>query len=130
MQSSLVSKFTRRVAFGVPGDQALPADPVAWASDQVTGLPPIDVLEPDGKRRQDLPTDMRLLWSMDEVMHAFEAHRQVEQASFQNSKSQSKAQFQAERHRTVVVPFDRPGDDPRAFCNANTLAELHALEKP
>jgi len=33
-------------------------------------------------------------------------------------------------HRTVVVPFDRPGDDPRAFCNANTLAELHALEKP
>ena len=33
-------------------------------------------------------------------------------------------------HRTVAVPFDRPGDDPRAFCNANTLAELHALEKP
>lgn len=34
-----------------------------------------------------------------------------------------------EQHRTVTVPFDRPGDDPRAFCNANTLAELHALEK-
>lgn len=31
-------------------------------------------------------------------------------------------------HRTVLVPFDRPGDDPRAFCNTNTLAELHALE--
>jgi len=27
-----------------------------------------------------------------------------------------------------VVTFDQPGDDPRAFCNANTLAELHALE--
>jgi len=33
------------------------------------------------------------------------------------------------RHRTVVVPFDGPGDDARAFFNANTLAELHALEK-
>lgn len=31
-------------------------------------------------------------------------------------------------HRTVIVPFDRPGDDSRAFFNANTLAELHALE--
>ncbi|MDO9290913.1 MAG: molybdenum cofactor guanylyltransferase MobA [Hydrogenophaga sp.] len=33
-----------------------------------------------------------------------------------------------DQHRTVVVTFDQPGDDPRAFCNANTLAELHALE--
>lgn len=31
-------------------------------------------------------------------------------------------------HHTVVVPFDRPGDDPRAFFNANTLAELRSLE--
>jgi molybdopterin-guanine dinucleotide biosynthesis protein A len=32
------------------------------------------------------------------------------------------------QHRTVHVPFDRPGDAPDAFFNANTLAELHALE--
>jgi len=32
------------------------------------------------------------------------------------------------RHRTVIVPFDRPGDAPDAFVNANTLAELHALQ--
>ncbi|MDM0103386.1 molybdenum cofactor guanylyltransferase MobA [Variovorax sp. J22R24] len=32
------------------------------------------------------------------------------------------------QHRTVLVPFDRPGDAPDAFFNANTLAELHALE--
>ncbi|MDP2065617.1 MAG: molybdenum cofactor guanylyltransferase MobA [Burkholderiaceae bacterium] len=31
------------------------------------------------------------------------------------------------QHKTVAVPFDRP-DDARAFFNANTLAELHALE--
>jgi molybdopterin-guanine dinucleotide biosynthesis protein A len=33
------------------------------------------------------------------------------------------------QHRTVVVPFDQPGDDPAAFFNANTLAELHRLEQ-
>ncbi len=32
-------------------------------------------------------------------------------------------------HRCVIVPFDQPGDDPKAFFNANTLAELQALER-
>ena len=32
------------------------------------------------------------------------------------------------QHRTVIVPFDQPGDDLHAFSNANTLAELHQLE--
>src|SRR4051812_16880942 len=34
------------------------------------------------------------------------------------------------QHKTVLVPFDREGDDPAAFFNANTLAELHQLEQP
>ncbi len=33
------------------------------------------------------------------------------------------------QHKTVVVTFDSPADDPRAFFNANTLAELHQLER-
>jgi molybdopterin-guanine dinucleotide biosynthesis protein A len=33
------------------------------------------------------------------------------------------------KHKTVLVPFDREGDDPSAFFNANTLAELHRLEQ-
>jgi molybdopterin-guanine dinucleotide biosynthesis protein A len=33
------------------------------------------------------------------------------------------------QHRTVLVPFDREGDDPSAFFNANTLAELHRLDQ-
>jgi molybdenum cofactor guanylyltransferase len=33
------------------------------------------------------------------------------------------------QHRTVLVPFDRAGDDVAAFANANTLAELHRLEQ-
>lgn len=32
------------------------------------------------------------------------------------------------QHRSVRVPFDHPGDSADAFLNANTLAELHALE--
>ena len=32
------------------------------------------------------------------------------------------------QHRCAIVPFDQLGDDPQAFFNANTLAELHALE--
>lgn len=31
------------------------------------------------------------------------------------------------RHRCVRVPFDQPGDDARAFFNANTLDELRQL---
>lgn len=32
------------------------------------------------------------------------------------------------QHKTAIVAFDRPADDPRAFFNANTLEELHRLE--
>lgn len=33
------------------------------------------------------------------------------------------------QHANVIVPFDTPVSDPRAFFNANTLEELHRLEK-
>ena len=33
------------------------------------------------------------------------------------------------QHKTVLVAFDAAGDDPAAFFNANTLAELHRLEQ-
>ena len=33
-------------------------------------------------------------------------------------------------HKTVLVPFNLPDDDPQAFCNANTLGELRKLETP
>ncbi len=32
------------------------------------------------------------------------------------------------QHKTVLVPFNLPGDDVRAFCNANSLEELRQLE--
>lgn len=33
------------------------------------------------------------------------------------------------QHSTALVPFDTPADDPLAFANANTLAELKQLEQ-
>ena len=33
-------------------------------------------------------------------------------------------------HRTIHVDFNRTGDDPKAFLNANTLLELQAMERP
>lgn len=41
-----------------------------------------------------------------------------------------KVEAWAARHTTAVVPFDGPGDDARAFFNANTLDELRRLEQP
>ena len=32
------------------------------------------------------------------------------------------------QHKVALVPFNLPGDDAKAFFNANTLAELHQLE--
>lgn len=32
------------------------------------------------------------------------------------------------QHHCAIVPFDLPGDNPHAFSNANTLAELQQLE--
>jgi molybdopterin-guanine dinucleotide biosynthesis protein A len=34
------------------------------------------------------------------------------------------------RHHCIAVPFNVPGDDPRAFANINTLDQLHALQPP
>ncbi len=33
------------------------------------------------------------------------------------------------QHKVALVPFDLPTDDPRAFFNANTLAELQSLQR-
>lgn len=42
----------------------------------------------------------------------------------------SKVRAWAQQQHCTVVPFDRPGDAPGAFANANTLNELQALQSP
>jgi molybdopterin-guanine dinucleotide biosynthesis protein A len=51
--------------------------------------------------------------------------------SLQEFTNSGKRQVQAwtAQHKTTLVPFNLPGDHPQAFFNANTLAELHQLER-
>ena len=51
------------------------------------------------------------------------------QASLQEflASGQRKIDRWTAQHRTVLVPFDRAQDDPTAFANINTLAELNSL---
>jgi len=107
MKTSLVSKFTRRVAFGVAGDLELPADPVGWALAQLSAVPPIDILEADGSRRQDLPPDMRLLWKMDDVMRALAQHQRAETTSFEQAKQLSPEDYEDFRDKTIAAPYWR-----------------------
>lgn len=44
------------------------------------------------------------------------------------SEGGRKTRLWAERHRLALVPFDRSGDDPGAFANVNTLADLRMLD--
>jgi len=45
------------------------------------------------------------------------------------ASGQRQVQAWTAQHNTTLVPFDLPGDHPQAFFNANTLAELHQLER-
>jgi molybdopterin-guanine dinucleotide biosynthesis protein A len=42
---------------------------------------------------------------------------------------QRQVQAWTAHHKTTLVPFNQPGDHPQAFFNANTMAELHQLER-
>ncbi|HEY8908492.1 MAG TPA: molybdenum cofactor guanylyltransferase MobA [Rhodoferax sp.] len=41
-----------------------------------------------------------------------------------------KVQDWCDLHATALARFDQPADHPQAFCNVNTLSELHQLENP
>jgi uncharacterized protein (DUF1800 family) len=100
----LISKYMRRVAFGCPPQQALPADPVAWAQTQVAAEPPIDIVEADGSRRADLPPDITLRWDMNDIMLAWQAHSDAEDASFARAKGVPAQQFQR-LHQETMHPY-------------------------
>ena len=100
-----VHRFTRRVAFGLPQTLELPKDPLAWAKGQLLRPHAMDILEQDGTPRTDLPEWVKLLWRMDDVMHAFEKHRLLVRESFEKGGRLSKAAYQAERRRDVSIPY-------------------------
>lgn len=104
---TFVSKFTRRIAFGRAGDQALPADPIGWAVEQLAQDPAIDILERDGSRRADLPADMVLHTDINKVMHAFATHQRLEKESFEKAKTLSPSEHEDYRERTIGTPYGR-----------------------
>jgi hypothetical protein len=108
-ESYLQHKFLRRFAFGLSPGQATPADPLGWARAQVqlAKAPPIDILERDGTRRRDLPDWVKLLWTMDEVMQAFQAHQEAERRSFEMGKTMSRRDYEAMRERDIGIPYWR-----------------------
>lgn len=63
-------KFTRRMAFGLL-PEAMPADPVAWANAQLNTVPTIDILDGKGQLYKGLPSDIKLLRTIPEVMAAY-----------------------------------------------------------
>lgn len=99
-QPQHVSRYCRRVAFGCSPSQPLPSDPVAWAQAQVEHVPPIDLMERDGSRTPGAD-QLRLLWTMDEVMTAFHRHQETERASFARAKEMGNREFEQWRRREL-----------------------------
>lgn len=98
-------RFYRRVAFGRPVGTPLPSDPLAWAKTQLNAVPPIDILEPDGTRRADLPAAVQLRWEMDEVMHAFEQHRQLDRSTREQARHLSTTEYRSLRQQQIRLPY-------------------------
>lgn len=99
-QLQKVSRFCRRVAFGCTPTQALPHDPVAWATAQLEQVPPIDLMARDGRRAPGTET-LRLLSSMDDVMTAFHQHQERDRASFAKSKEMGNREYEQWRRREM-----------------------------
>lgn len=74
-----------------------------------------NALEEDGQWHAQ-PVFCLMRSTLRESLHAFTSH------------GGRKIDAWTGRHHTVMVPFDAPGDDPMAFFNANTLAQLQQLD--
>jgi len=74
-----------------------------------------NALEDDGQWHAQ-PVFCLMRSTLRESLHAF------------TSQGGRKIDTWTSQHHTVMVPFDAPGDDPMAFFNANTLAQLQQLE--
>jgi uncharacterized protein (DUF1800 family) len=98
-------RFARRVAFGGRLGAPIPGDPLAWAARQMERAPLIDLLSPDGARPQDLPADLALRWSMDEVMRAHAEQQQLVLDLRRRGRSMSPTELAAERRRLVSLPY-------------------------
>ena len=105
--NAALHQFSRRVAFGFRPGQALPADPLAWAVPQVRQLPPIGVFGPDGQVRSDLPTGMKLVSGMDELMRRYQESSDVDDELRVQSTRMATADYERLRQERLSLPFHR-----------------------
>ena len=100
-------RFTRKIAFGWPNGHPLPQDVLGWALSQFNSVPTIDILEPDGSRRKDLPESVRLVWGMEDTMAAYDAIESAEDNVNKLAKNLSKEEFQRAQQEMLHIPFKR-----------------------
>lgn len=102
-----VHRFLRKIAFDWPLHKPLPSDPLDWALGQFDAVPPIDIFEANGSRRQDLPPSLVLVSGMDATMAAYDAAYAAEDAVNALSKSLSKEEFTQRQESEFRIPYQR-----------------------
>lgn len=97
-------KFTRRMAFGLL-PEAMPADPVAWANAQLNTVPTIDILDGKGQLYKGLPSDIKLLRTIPEVMAAYRNNWNVVDQMFALPPDITQGQRRAFARKNIHFPY-------------------------
>lgn len=107
MDAPDTARFLRKVAFGWPQGQPLPANPLEWAQSQLLTVPPIGILEPDGQLRRDLPSHIRLVQGMEDTMAAYDEINRVEEEMNRLAKTLGPEEYVRRRRDELQIPFTR-----------------------
>lgn len=102
-----LQRYARRVGVGLAPSERIDGDPVGWAAAQLRSVPPIGILEPDGRERADLPEGLRLRGSGDELMHDWQRHMDTVAQVRARSASLGEAAFRREFTERVGIPYFR-----------------------
>ena len=100
-------RYARRVGFGLTPGEHPGDDPVGWAAAQLRSVPPIGIVEPDGRPRADLPEGLRLRGSGDELMHAWQRVIDTVAEVRARSAGLGEAAFRREQAERVFIPYQR-----------------------
>ncbi len=106
MNSYETARFARQVGFGLAPDEVTPNDVVGWAQAQFDLAPPVAFLaDRSGGLMENLPADLKLLHTQEEVAIGMQAHRDAEQKSFAAAKDRSRDAYERFRYDTVEYPY-------------------------
>jgi uncharacterized protein (DUF1800 family) len=106
MNTHETARFARQVGFGLAPDEDTPQDPVAWAQSQFDRAPPVAFLaNRSGALMDNLPANLKLLHTQEEVAIGLQAHHEAEQQSFAAAKDRSREEYARFRYDTVEYPY-------------------------